>query len=85
MFLKKLSIIIGSCLFLLTTEDGISLASIDEFNNALVLNAYPMPLEDQYNNFISRISDGGIDTKRELAMFLVINEFKLYRVNSVLK
>ena len=74
MFLKKLSIIICSCLFLFTSEDGISLASLDEFNNALVLNGYSMPLEDQYNNFISRISDGGIDTTRELAMFLEINK-----------
>ena len=59
------------CLFLCINSDG--LVSIDEFDNAVVSNGYPKPnpTDKQYDNFISRTPDGEIETKRELAMFLV--------------
>ncbi len=42
-----------------------------EFVNSVVQNSYPKPKREQYEAFVSKIKkDGGIDSKREAAMFL---------------
>lgn len=42
-----------------------------EFVNSVVQNNYPKPKREQYEAFVSKIKkDGGIDSKREAAMFL---------------
>lgn len=44
--------------------------SFEQFVRALTDNGYGPPSVSLYNSFISRISDGNITSKRELAMFL---------------
>ena len=45
--------------------------SFEEFSNSLTFNKYPVPTKLQYDNFLNgATSQGGIASKRELAMFL---------------
>ena len=45
--------------------------SFEEFSKALKFNKYPIPTKLQYENFVKGASSqGGINSKRELAMFL---------------
>ena len=48
-----------------------NLITWEEFQNAFTETGYPMPTMKQYENFVKNASPaGGINTKRELAMFL---------------
>ena len=45
--------------------------TFEEFSNALTFNKYPVPTREQYENCMDgAVSQGGIVSKRELAMFL---------------
>ena len=59
----------GSPYQAIDSED--KLVTWEEFQNAFIASGYPTPTINQYENFVknARIA-GGIENKRELAMFL---------------
>jgi hypothetical protein len=59
-------------------NSSIEKPSFSEFSNALTFNKYPVPTKAQYDNFVNGASSqGGITSKRELAMFLAqVNTIK---------
>ncbi len=64
-----------------TSQDSsVEKPSFREFSNALTFNKYPVPTREQYDNFVNGAStQGGIASKRELAMFLAqVNTVKFF-------
>jgi hypothetical protein len=53
------------------SKEKTAICSWDEFVNAVTINGYPKPNQEQYANLISQATSiGGINTKHHLAVFL---------------